>query len=373
MVFFRELIANEYPYFYRMIQVRLLLLFVFSIAFSGAVDAQILSYYDLAKGKQGTALKAALHDIIDGHKTFPYTSSSTDVWDILKDIDQDPNNSDNVILIYSGASINGAQEYNSGNGWTREHVWAKSRGDFGTSEGAGTDVHHLRPADQSINSARNNRNFDDCVTCSEVKYKNSGTNSYTDMSNWTFEPRDEVKGDVARMIFYMALRYEVQDGLDLEPTNTLLDKSDKAAKQARLSTLLKWHELDKVDDYEKRRNELIHKKYQGNRNPFIDQPELAEHIFGSLQTTVWPIVSGGKEQTLNQRLIENIRIEGEWLQWENNSLKPFKVSIYNTIGQVVYSLEVTQDQQKIDLSFLRKGIYYLHISIQEEVKKIVKD
>ena len=114
-------------------------------------------YYDAATGLTGADLQTALHGIIDNHTEYTYTSSGTDVWDILNAADKDPNNSANVELFYTGWSVNGAQEYNSGNGWTREHVWAKSRGDFGTSRGADTDCHSLRPVDVSVNSARSNR------------------------------------------------------------------------------------------------------------------------------------------------------------------------------------------------------------------------
>ena len=97
-------------------------------------------YYKTAFNKGGDSLKSSLNQIIKNHTEFPYTSSSTDVWDILKETDRDENDSNNVILIYSGRNVNAAQEYNSAKGWYREHIWAKSRGDFGRDEGADTDV-----------------------------------------------------------------------------------------------------------------------------------------------------------------------------------------------------------------------------------------
>jgi endonuclease I len=127
-------------------------------------------------------------------------------WGILKETDRDPNNADNVILMYSGISVNAPQEYNNTNGWTREHIWAKSRGDFGTSTGIGTDVHALRPIDNTTNRARNNRSFNNGAICVEVTDKwGNVTGSQKDANDWSFEPRDQVKGDVARMIFYMAV------------------------------------------------------------------------------------------------------------------------------------------------------------------------
>lgn len=247
-------------------------------------------YYDTVNGLTGTALKDALNDIIDGHTEFPYTSSATDTWDILKLTDQDPNNSSNVICIYSGFSRDAAAEYNSGAGWNREHVWAKSRGDFGTSKGAGTDIHHLRAADVSTNSARSNRNF--VASCDTQYVDGDGTtDSYTCTSEFSWEPRDEVKGDVARMMFYMATRYEGENGEpDLELTETLQGQLDKDPLHATLSVLVAWHEADPVSTIETDRNDIIY-SYQGNRNPFIDHPEYVGLIWGSSSSTPTVTVS----------------------------------------------------------------------------------
>lgn len=257
---------------------RHLLLFVLMIP--AVVCAQApATYYQDAMTKTGDELKAALNTIIKGHTRYSYTSSSTDVWNILQESDRDPANSANVILLYSGLSVNAAQEYNNANGWTREHVWAKSRGDFGTALGAGTDCHHLRPENDNINSTRSNLYFDEGG--SEVYYDNVFTGCYKNSSRKTFEPRDAVKGDVARMIFYMAVRYE-GDGVepDLELTESIFEDSDKRPLMGVKSTLLKWNTQDPVDDFERNRNEVVY-KYQNNRNPFIDHPEYGNLIWGS--------------------------------------------------------------------------------------------
>ena len=127
---------------------KLFICFALGVATASSFSQVPVGYYDSAEGLFGDELKNALYVIIKGHTEFPYTASTTDTWDILKESDNDPNNEDNVILFYTGWSVNAAQEYNNGSGWTREHVWAKSRGDFGTSLGPGTDAHHLRPAPQ---------------------------------------------------------------------------------------------------------------------------------------------------------------------------------------------------------------------------------
>ena len=113
---------------------RILLVSVIHI-FSSLVYSQIPNgYYSGMDTLVSDPLKVALHNIINEHIKFPYTSSSTDVWDILKQTDKDPNDSTKVILFYTGWSVDAAQEWNSGSGWSREHIWSKSRGAFGTSE-----------------------------------------------------------------------------------------------------------------------------------------------------------------------------------------------------------------------------------------------
>ncbi len=247
------------------------------------------TYYQNAEGLKADALKTALNTIIKGHTTFPYTASSTDVWDILKQTDKDPLNSANVIFLYSGSSIVAGAPYNEANTWTREHVWPQSRGDFSTDfPGVGTDVHNLRPEDGGVNSTRSNRSYDYCKNCEDVLFNGVATGSYIDKYEYTFEPRDAVKGDVARIIFYMAVRYEGNDGeLDMELIETIPDIYDKNPIFGRLSTLLEWNRIDPVDDWERNRNDIIYTNYQLNRNPFIDLPDLAEYIWGNAVNATW--------------------------------------------------------------------------------------
>ncbi|WP_431989402.1 endonuclease I family protein [Streptomyces albogriseolus] len=225
------------------------------------------AYYDAAAGKTGTALKSALHTIISDQTKLSYSA----VWNALKVTDQDPNNSNNVILLYSGISRSKSLNGGDVGDWNREHVWAKSHGDFGTSTGPGTDLHHLRPEDVQVNSIRSNKDFDNGGS----SFTNSG-GSLTDSNS--FEPRDAVKGDVARMILYMAVRYEGTDGWpDLEPNDSVTNGSNPY--HGRLSVLKQWHQEDPPSAFEKNRNEVIYNSYQHNRNPFIDHPEWVEAIW----------------------------------------------------------------------------------------------
>lgn len=226
------------------------------------------TYYATAIGKTGTALRSSLHSIIRSHTKLSYAR----VWDALKDTDQDPTNANNVILLYSGRSQSKSSNGGDPNDWNREHVWAKSHGDFGTATGPGTDVHHLRPTDVSVNSSRGNKDFD--LGGSTVA---EAPGCYTDADSW--EPRNAVKGDVARMLMYMAIRYEGTDGWpDLELNQTVSNGS--APYHGKLSVLLQWNQADPPDAFEKRRNQVIYERWQGNRNPFIDHPEWAPAIWG---------------------------------------------------------------------------------------------
>ncbi|EEL70191.1 Extracellular ribonuclease [Bacillus mycoides] len=225
------------------------------------------TYYNNAIGKTGLELKKELHNVIDNHTKISYSA----VWEALRDTDEDPNNKNNVLLLYTGRSQG---KFTNGSGvdnWNREHVWAKSHGDFGTAAGPGTDLHHLRATDVSVNSSRGNLDFDNGgmnhSEATECKY---------DSDSW--EPRDSVKGDIARMLFYMAVRYEGDNGeIDLELNEKV--NNNKDPYMGKLSVLLKWNEQDPVDDLERKRNEVIFTKYQHNRNPFIDHPEWVNKIW----------------------------------------------------------------------------------------------
>ncbi|GMG71899.1 endonuclease [Priestia sp. TRN 1309] len=225
-------------------------------------------YYRTAAGKTGNTLKTELHNIIDHHTELSYSA----VWEALKKTDEDPANANNVILLYTGRSQSKSTNGGGVDDWNREHVWAKSHGDFGTAMGPGTDLHHLRPTDVSVNGTRGNLDFDNGGT-----EHSEALGNYFDSDSW--EPRDEVKGDVARMLFYMAIRYEgdVSDEPDLELNNTV--NNGTAPYHGKLSVLLQWNAEDPVDDRERRRNDIIYSDYQHNRNPFIDHPEWVNEIW----------------------------------------------------------------------------------------------
>ncbi len=228
-------------------------------------------YYQTAISQSGASLKSSLNTIIKDHVRFTYSQA----WDGLGYADEDPNNTDNVILLYTNRSepkINRAGMSNSQDAWNREHVWAKSHGFPSSGQHAYTDFHHLRPADVSVNSARGNKDF--LNGGSEIS---EAPGNFTDDDS--FEPVNTAKGDVARMIFYMDVRYEGNDNSgtpDLSITNGTTNTGN--AQLGDLCTLLQWHNSDPVSDWERRRNQRIF-QWQKNRNPFIDNPQWANDLY----------------------------------------------------------------------------------------------
>jgi len=245
-----------------------LIFFVFS------ANAQApTGYYDGTNGLSGEELKIALHKIIRGHKVFSYGAFRDD---ILPTLDEDPDNSDNIILFYKNVSIPKANfaSNNQQDFWNREHTWPKSHGFPDVSDTAYTDVHNLRPSDASVNGSKSNKDFNDVENIEENE-EGEAPDTYTNSDFW--DPRDEIKGDVARMLFYMATRYESQS-LDLELVDRISGSSEP--ELGVLYTLIKWHEQDPVDQYEIDRHEGAF-GYQENRNPFVDHPEWVSEIWGS--------------------------------------------------------------------------------------------
>ena len=145
------------------------------------------NYYDTVNTATAASLKSSLHEIIDDHQRFPYTSSATDTWDILETADQDPDNTSNIIDVYKNTSY---QKEGGGNSfYNREHTWPKSYGfpNDGSSNYPYTDTHHLFLSDSSYNSSRSNKPFANCDSgCSEkTTLINNNRGGGVNDSNWT--------------------------------------------------------------------------------------------------------------------------------------------------------------------------------------------
>ena len=316
-------------------------LFVFSFTF-GQIPP---GYYNSAIGLTGDELKTALHNIIDDHIEYSYD----DLRDfILMDTDEDPNNSNNIILLYTGRSQNKNTFGGGADDWNREHVWAKSHGNFGETPPCGTDAHHMKPTDASVNSARGNKDFDN-----GGQQHPEATGCYYTSSTW--EPRDAVKGDVARMIFYMAVRYEGDNG---EPDLEVVDwvNTSPNPQHGKFSTLMAWHVFDPPDAFEINRNNVIY-GYQNNRNPFIDHPEF----LGMMYPNYTSIIDNTPIQDFNV-----------YPSPANNSINisipeignaSYKLVILNSLGQEVSSGIVADGFISINSSSFAEGLYFAKIEI----------
>jgi len=241
------------------------------------------TYYSAAYRVETNAaqLRSALTTTITtGFKTYSYSC----MWTILEYVDVDPSNSSNVILIYSQNSYPKAQRDTGTEteAWNREHTWPKSHGFPAESSYPYNDAHHLRPCDKRVNNQRSDKDFDDGGTLLCVHpYQASNCQVAAYQTSSTFEVPDKDKGDIARMMFYLDVRYEGQSSQ--EPDLTLVDRStfrESNPELGFLCTLYEWHKADPVNSWETRRNERTY-HWHYNRNPFIDHPEWADTIFGS--------------------------------------------------------------------------------------------
>ncbi len=245
--------------------------------FSGGVLGGA-EYYQGTEGLNGNELKSRLHMIIRDAMRLNYNQTINE----LQFTDQDDLHPDRVIMIYSGKSLAAAGD-GTASDWNREHIWAKVRGFPHADMIPYTDLHHLRACEVTVNSTRSSMDFGEVAAGREVTDA-PGVRYDSDLG--IFEPRDEVKGDIARVMFYMDVRY--QGDRAKEPDLRLVEHlpahirngvdADGHGYFANLSTLIRWHEQDPVDDRERRRNERVW-QVQGNRNPFVDHPEFVREVF----------------------------------------------------------------------------------------------
>ena len=268
-------------------------------------------YYDSAHGKSGQSLREAINRIISDHKVIRY--SSTD--EAMTTIDADPINKDNVILIYSRRSDPSSNCCSSG--WNREHLWPNSYG-IDSKGPAYSDIHALRPCDSNVNSSRGNKHFDESDPNSRYfKFPSHPEATLCSSDNNSWSPPESLKGDIARAMFYMDIRYEGKNGEpDLELTDDLAEITSSNSKMGSLKTLLIWHILDPVSEEEKIRNDRVYEN-QNNRNPFIDRPQWVNSIWGNpLQISINETANSIKvswPSTIPRSVLESSK---DLIQWE---------------------------------------------------------
>lgn len=310
------------------------------------------NYYSSLNGLSGSTLKQALQDII-ANPNVVHGHTYGDVAEILLTSDQNPANGSQIWQMYveQPRSKIDYQVSSSNIGvWNREHIFPQSRGGFqdgtfSSSDGINVwfpvsasdvlaghgDAHHIRAEDGAENSLRGNRNYG-------VDYNGpAGT-----QGSW--------KGDVARALFYMDVRYNalsvVNGDVPEAPTGFIGD----------LATLLQWHQQDPPDDFEMNRNNYIY-TWQVNRNPFIDNPDLASYIFGSNVGQPYTLSNENFEvskvvvypnPTTDYIVIAGIEAEA-------------KVEIYSITGQKIKEVSFT-NETTISLNDVNAGVYLVKIS-----------
>lgn len=245
-------------------------------------------YYTKAQGKNKGALLEALEDIIGSHTTLGYG----DLWDLYYKSDV---TSDGYIWdMYSTSKYtpgkNQCGNYTSiGDCYNREHSMPKSW--FDDQSPMYSDAFHIYPTDGKVNGQRSNYPFGECSGGSYVSSSGGvkalgrlGTSTFSGYSGTVFEPDDQYKGDFARSYFYMAAAYNSQ--IDEWNSDQLAGNSYPCFSTWSVNLLMKWHREDPVSEKEINRNEVVY-EWQGNRNPFIDYPELAEYVWGTKMTEGW--------------------------------------------------------------------------------------
>lgn len=331
-------------------------------------------YYDSLEGLSGNALKQAVQDIIAAPTVRLH--SYADIWDIIRTADQNPENSNQIWDMYLEIPMAKLDQQTTSSivgKWNREHIFCQSRGGFevangDTADGIGvwnstsaasfvdgvSDAHHIRAENGQENTSRNNKNYG-TVNSATVYAGPSGT-----QGSW--------RGDVARALFYMAVRFDGLNVVNGDPSEYLPSTSIASGNIGDLATLLVWNHSDPRDDFEMNRNNYIY-TWQMNRNPFIDYPLLVDYIFGanfgqpwssslSIQNPIENKVAVYPNPTTDYIIVAGL---------EGNS----KVEIYTITGQMVQSQNF-ENEIRINID-LNAGMYLVKVSngFQSTTKKII--
>ena len=330
-----------------------------------------------------------LHDVISNNYTaFTYDQA----WEIDYYADADPYNEGHIKCLYTDQVVDNLSHTSSGGRkyWNREHTWPKTHGFNDSKCSPYSDCHHLRAAESAINIAKSNNDFGEIDTDSE--YKESYGNKY---AGGVFEPKDEVKGDVARMLLYMMIRYgeyddtlmsykEKVDGVDVTKTEkvnlSLVDGASTTSNSngngtlANLSTILKWHYQDPVSTREIYQNNVVY-MFQKNRNPFIDHPEYVEYAFAGSKEYVNPTPSDRVEPDTQIRTeeyaIESLGFEiddgfttSDYYTKQNYETKNLTWTGYNAVPA---TLDAICDAQSLRYSIMENSLQSAQFFMTKDV------
>ena len=350
------------------------LLFALILFFSACyIFGQIPSgYYTNAQNKKGYALRYALYNIIKSHTTISYAGlwtafQTTDVkpngkvWDMYSDIPNQTPPYEFTFVSNQCGSYSG-----EGDCYNREHSVPASW--FNDASPMYSDLFHLVPTDGYVNNRRSNYPFGDVNSASWTSENGSklGSSAVSGYTGTVFEPIDDYKGDFARALFYMSVCY-MDKNLGQATTSMYTNGS---LKPWAVALLIQWHTLDPVSQKEINRNNAVYEK-QGNRNPFIDYPELVGKIYGADSVNLFlpssiqesenmiPKITFTNPATTTLNLFYDINL----IEYQNITL-----SILDILGNKLKSVDVTNHPSKVDISELPKGVYIVHFQYLEGIK-----
>ena len=321
-----------------------------------------VDYYNSAIGLSGDNLKQALRAII-ADESIVRAQTYADVTDILKEADQNPENSNQVWLVYTEqgrAKLDFQTTANNTGTWNREHTFPRSRGGFNSisedddADGidiywvthadsirhGNSDAHHIRAVDGPENSLRGNQHYGEY----NGPVGNAGS----------------FKGDVARGVLYMEIRY---NGLQI-----VNGYPDTVGSMGDLTTILNWHALDPADDFEMNRNNVVY-TWQFNRNPLIDHPELVDYLWGNMVGQPWyPALNVGENHLWEIQVYPNPITDQFFV---SNIDDEVIIEFYSLDGRLI-SKHKALNSIPIKIQ-MQSGLYQLRISSGDKtvVRKVV--
>ena len=336
-----------------MIMKRLFLLlpsFLMTAVLWGAAPS---GYYDKCEGRKAADLLSTLCEIVGPHTAVSYSG----LWEGYGSSDIDENGK--IWDMYSTKRwIFRKEQCGNYTGigvcYNREHSFPKSW--FDDKSPMYTDAYHIYPTDGKVNGQRSNHPFGECANGTSVASANGvkalgklGASTFPGYSGTVFEPVDEYKGDFARSYFYMAAAYNDRIATwNTKEAQPMLDQNSYPVfDEWAVNLLLKWHRQDPVSQKELDRNEAV-SKYQHNRNPFIDHPDLAEHIWGDKKDEGW-------HSSATQTPVINLPIDGSTVNFGVTAVgypltMPVRIEGMNLTSPVMLSVNST------DFSLSRQSV-----------------
>lgn len=355
-----------------------LYLFTSLLCAQNAIESIPPGYYNNAIGFTGYPLKTKLKTIItNGHNGQSYDNlfndpeafKATDVdlyyendGSILDMYSEKPNGPDSYNYSYYGNDKCGNYQGES-DCFNGEHIVPQST--YNSQMPMVGDIHQLIPTDGYVNNRRSNFPFGTVSSPNWTSTNGSkvGDISVTGYSGKAFEPIDEFKGDIARILFYFATRYENQ--VDTYSFPMFNGTENQVFKLPFLETLYAWHILDPVSDFEINRNNKAY-IYQGNRNPYIDHPEYVQMVWGQLLSVTSPEALATVSIYPNPSNDRRITIESNQIIDD--------IQLININGQLMQQIQKpTSQNNNYTLENLPSGFYFIKITSdnQSVTKKVI--